>query len=158
MYLLLMDPFGSDTRQYDMHYKCHSTSICRFGVHFSLPGHCLQLLKALWGGQHRRPSISDPQVDSGWRNKACNSKSAIPARRHGFNGFNGFNGVSGLNGSRMKIPWRHVYDISCRQWQPYIFVRCDFREQGHSGVPLGGHRDLCRWFRVHVHAELAAIP
>ena len=25
-----MGPFGSDTRRYDMHYKCHSTSICRF--------------------------------------------------------------------------------------------------------------------------------
>ena len=27
---LLMDPFGSDTRRYDMHYTCHSTSIYRF--------------------------------------------------------------------------------------------------------------------------------
>ena len=25
-----MGPFVSDTRRYDMHYKCHSTSICRF--------------------------------------------------------------------------------------------------------------------------------
>ena len=30
-YILLMGPFGSDTRRSDMHYKCHSTSICRFG-------------------------------------------------------------------------------------------------------------------------------
>ena len=30
VYLLLMGPFGSDTRRFDMHYKCHSTSICRF--------------------------------------------------------------------------------------------------------------------------------
>ena len=29
-----MGPFGSDTRRYDMHYKCHSTSICRFGGPF----------------------------------------------------------------------------------------------------------------------------
>ena len=25
-----MGPFVSDTRRFDMHYKCHSTSICRF--------------------------------------------------------------------------------------------------------------------------------
>ena len=25
-----MGPFGSDTKRYDMHYMCHSTSICRF--------------------------------------------------------------------------------------------------------------------------------
>ena len=25
-----MGPFGSDTRRYDMHCKCHSTSVCRF--------------------------------------------------------------------------------------------------------------------------------
>ena len=33
-YILLLGPFGSDTRRYDMHYKCHSTSICRFGGPF----------------------------------------------------------------------------------------------------------------------------
>ena len=27
---LKLDPFGSDTRRYDMHCMCHSTSICRF--------------------------------------------------------------------------------------------------------------------------------
>ena len=30
-YILLLGPFGSDIRRYDMHYKCHSTSICRLG-------------------------------------------------------------------------------------------------------------------------------
>ena len=29
-YILFMDPFGSDTKRYDMHYMCHSTSICHF--------------------------------------------------------------------------------------------------------------------------------
>ena len=29
-YILFMDPFGSDTKRYDVHYMCHSTSICHF--------------------------------------------------------------------------------------------------------------------------------
>ena len=29
-YNLLMDPFGPDTKRHDMHYMCHSTSICHF--------------------------------------------------------------------------------------------------------------------------------
>ena len=29
--ILFVDPFGSDTKRYDMHYMCHSTSICNFG-------------------------------------------------------------------------------------------------------------------------------
>ena len=29
-YIMFMDPFGSDTKPYDMHYMCHSTSICHF--------------------------------------------------------------------------------------------------------------------------------
>merc|ERR1712185_86632 len=28
--VLYLDPFGSNTKRYDMHYMCHSTSICRF--------------------------------------------------------------------------------------------------------------------------------
>ena len=29
-YNLFMDPFGPDTKRHDMHYMCHSTSICHF--------------------------------------------------------------------------------------------------------------------------------
>ena len=34
VYLLLMGPFGSDIRRYNLHYMCHSTSICHFWHHF----------------------------------------------------------------------------------------------------------------------------
>ena len=30
VYFLFMDPFGPDTRRHDMHYMCHSMSICHF--------------------------------------------------------------------------------------------------------------------------------
>ena len=33
-HILLLGPFGSDTWRYDMHYKCNSTSIWRFGGPF----------------------------------------------------------------------------------------------------------------------------
>ena len=61
--------------------------ICRIMFALRLRGDGLQeepsvLLKALRGGQHRRPSIHARQTAAGGRKKACNSKSAIPARRH----------------------------------------------------------------------------
>ena len=40
------------------------------------------LLKALWGGQHRRPSIYDQHTVAGWRKEACGRRSAIAGGRN----------------------------------------------------------------------------
>ena len=41
----------------------------------------VRLLKALWGGQHRRPSNFDRHTGADWRKKACNAKSATAGGR-----------------------------------------------------------------------------
>ena len=41
----------------------------------------IDLLKALWGGQHRRPSIYAWHRVAGWRKEAWDSKSAIAGGR-----------------------------------------------------------------------------
>ena len=53
-YILFMDPFGSDTKRYDMHYMCHSIAL---GVHFSLSGNCFPLF--LWKLPSKRCQV-DP--------------------------------------------------------------------------------------------------
>ena len=70
--------------------------LCAFSIAFSPQGAGRIQLKALWGGQHRRPFISDRQ---------CSFRSAKE------------NMQFEVGDSKMKTSWRHVYDISsCRQY------------------------------------------
>lgn len=55
---------------------------CMLYVMYILFSERIYLLKALWGGQHRRPSIYARHTVTDWRTEACNLKSATAGGRN----------------------------------------------------------------------------